>query len=260
MQVRILGPFQVEETGRRITIGGVRQRAVLADLALHANEVVPSEQLLVDLWGEDSPPSAANALQAAISRLRRVLPPNRLLTTAPGYSLRIFPAELDVRQFEQLLAEGRDALAAGNAADAAGILDQALSLWRGPPLADFRYEPFAQAEIARMEELQLACREERAEAHLASARPAKSPPSWAGWSASIPCASVFAASSCSPSTAAAGRPRHLIPTANSEAPSRKNWGWNPRRRSASSKRRSCTTTHFSHPGRPRAGFRWLAGR
>jgi DNA-binding SARP family transcriptional activator/class 3 adenylate cyclase len=167
MQVRILGPFQVEETGRRIAIGGVRQRAVLADLALHANEVVPSEQLLVDLWGEDSPPSAANALQAAISRLRRVLPRSRLLTTAPGYSLRIFPAELDVRQFEQLLAEGRDALAAGNAADAAGMLDQALSLWRGPPLADFRYEPFAQAEIARMEELQLACLEERAEAHLA---------------------------------------------------------------------------------------------
>jgi DNA-binding SARP family transcriptional activator len=167
MQVRILGPFQVEETGRRITIGGVRQRAVLADLALHANEVVPSEQLLVDLWGEDSPPSAANALQAAISRLRRVLPRSRLITTAPGYSLRIFPAELDVRQFEQLLAEGRDALAAGNAVDAAAMLDQALSLWRGPPLADFRYEPFAQAEIGRMEELQLACLEERAEAHLA---------------------------------------------------------------------------------------------
>ena len=149
MQVRILGPFQVEEAGRRIAIGGVRQRAVLADLALHANEVVPSEQLLVDLWGEDSPPSAANALQAAISRLRRVLPPNRLLTTAPGYSLRIFPAELDVRQFEQLIGEGRDAVVAGNAAQAAGMLDQALSLWRGPPLADFRYEPFAQAEITR---------------------------------------------------------------------------------------------------------------
>jgi len=167
MQVRILGPFQVEDTGRRITIGGVRQRAVLADLVLHANEVMPSEQLLVDLWGEDSPPSAANALQAAISRLRRVLPPSRLVTAAPGYSLRIFPAELDVRRFEQLIAEGRDALAAGNAAGAAGMLDQALSLWRGPPLADFRYEPFAQAEIARMEELQLACLEERAEAHLA---------------------------------------------------------------------------------------------
>ena len=74
MQARILGPFQLEEGGRRIPLGGVRQRAVLVSLLLHANEVVPSEQLLMDLWGEDSPPSAANSLQAAISRLRRVLP------------------------------------------------------------------------------------------------------------------------------------------------------------------------------------------
>ena len=167
MQVRILGPFQLEEGGRHITIGGVRQRAVLASLVLHANEVVPSGQLLVDLWGEDSPPSAANALQAAISRLRRVLPPGRLLTTDPGYALRIFPEELDVRQFEQLLSEGRDALASGAASEAARTLRQALSLWRGPALADFRYEPFAQAEIARLEELRLACLEERIEADLA---------------------------------------------------------------------------------------------
>src|SRR5215469_12560140 len=167
MRVGILGPFLLEDGGREITIGGVRQRAVLADLLLHANEAVPSEQILVDLWGEDTPPSAANALQAAISRLRRVLPPSRLTTSGPGYMLRIFPAELDVRQFEQLIAEGRDAVVAGNAAGAAGMLDQALSLWRGPPLADFRYEPFAQAEIARLEELQLACLEERNEAHLA---------------------------------------------------------------------------------------------
>ena len=102
MRVRILGPFLLEDGGRQITIGGVRQRAVLAGLLLHANQVVPSEQLLVDLWGEDSPPSAANALQAAISRLRRVLPPGRLITTGPGYMLRIFPAELDIAQFEQL--------------------------------------------------------------------------------------------------------------------------------------------------------------
>ncbi len=167
MQVRILGPFQLEEGGRRITIGGVRQRTVLADLLLHANEVVPSEQLLVDLWGEDSPPSAANALQAAISRLRRVLPPGRLITTAPGYALRIFPEELDVKQFEQLISEGRDALAARAAAEAARTLGQALSLWQGPPLADFRYEPFAQTEIARLEELHLTCLEERIEADLA---------------------------------------------------------------------------------------------
>src|SRR5215471_18673498 len=167
MRVQFLGPFHLEDGGRPITIGGVRQRAVLADLVLHANEVVPSEQLVVELWGEDSPASAGNALQAAISRLRRVLPAGRLITTAPGYMLRIFPAELDAAQFEQLLFEGRDALAAGMAPEAVHVLDQAMTLWRGPPLADFRYEPFAQAEIARVEELQLACLEERNDAHLA---------------------------------------------------------------------------------------------
>jgi DNA-binding SARP family transcriptional activator len=167
MRIRILGPFHLDDGGRQITIGGVRQRAVLADLLLHANEVVPSEQLLIDLWGEDSPPSAANALQAAISRLRRMLPLGRLITMGPGYELRIFPAELDATQFEQLIFEGRDVLADGAAAEAVQLLDQAMTLWRGPPLADFRYEPFAQAEIARLEELQLACLEERNEAHLA---------------------------------------------------------------------------------------------
>src|SRR5215472_12553253 len=167
MRVRVLGPLHVEDGGRPITVGGVRQRAVLADLVLHANEVVPSEQLLVELWGEDSPPGAANALQAAISRLRRVLPAGRLITTAPGYMLRVFPAELDAAQFEQLIFEGRDALTAGAAAEAVQLLDQAMTLWRGPPLADFRYEPFAQAEISRLEELQLACLEERNEANLA---------------------------------------------------------------------------------------------
>jgi DNA-binding SARP family transcriptional activator len=165
MHIRILGPFQVEEGGRRITIGGLRQRAVLASLVLHANEVVPSERLLMELWGEDS--SAANALQAAISRVRRTLPPGRLITQAPGYLLRVFPEELDVSQFEQLVSEGREALAAGDAAQAAGTLRQALSFWQGPALADFRYEPFAQAKIARLEELHLTCLEERIEADLA---------------------------------------------------------------------------------------------
>src|SRR5690348_8379313 len=81
--------------------------------------------------------------------------------------LRLFPAELDVAQFEQLIFEGRDALAAGTATEAVQLLDRAMTLWRGPPLADFRYEPFAQAEIARLEELRLACLEERNEAELA---------------------------------------------------------------------------------------------
>jgi DNA-binding SARP family transcriptional activator len=167
MHARILGSFQLEEGGRTIPMGGVRQRAVLVSLLLHVNEVVPSEQLLMDLWGEDSPLSAANSLQAAISRLRRVLPPGRLVTRAPGYTLRMFPEELDVSQFEQLVSEGREALTAGAAEQAARTLRQALSLWQGPALADFRYEPFAQAEIVRLEELHLTCLEERVEADLA---------------------------------------------------------------------------------------------
>jgi DNA-binding SARP family transcriptional activator/tetratricopeptide (TPR) repeat protein len=167
MKVRILGAFQLEDGGQRVTIGGVRQRAVLARLLLTPNEVVPGEQLLVDLWGEDCPHGAANALQAAISRLRRVLPPGRLITRSPGYLIRVFPDELDSKLAERLLAEGRDALAAGAAGEANRTLAQALSLWQGPPLADFRYEPFAQADIARLEDLYLACLEERIEADLA---------------------------------------------------------------------------------------------
>jgi DNA-binding SARP family transcriptional activator len=167
MHARILGSFQLEEGGRTIPVGGVRQRAVLVSLLLRVNEVVPSEQLLMDLWGEDSSLSAANSLQAAISRLRRVLPPGRLITRVPGYVLRMFPEELDVSQFEQLVSEGREALTAGAAQQAARTLRQALSLWQGPALADFRYEPFAQGEIVRLEELHLTCLEERVEADLA---------------------------------------------------------------------------------------------
>ena len=137
MQARILGSFQLEEGGRRIPLGGVRQRAVFVGLLLHANEVVPSEQLLMNLWGDDSPPGAANSLQAAISRLRRVLPQGRLITETSGYVLRIFPGELDVSQFEQLVSEGREALTAGDAGQAARTLRQALSLWQGPGAGRF---------------------------------------------------------------------------------------------------------------------------
>jgi DNA-binding SARP family transcriptional activator len=167
MRIRILGPFHLEDKSRPIAIAGARQLAVLAALVLHANKVMHSDQLLVELWGEDSPQGAVNALQAAISRLRKVLPAGRLITVAPGYMLRVFPAELDAAQFEQFVFEGRDALAAGAAAEAVRLLDQAMALWRGAPLADFVYEPFAQGEIARLEELRLACIEERFDANLA---------------------------------------------------------------------------------------------
>jgi DNA-binding SARP family transcriptional activator len=167
MEVRLLGPLELAEGGQQINCGGARQRAVLALLVLHANEVVPSERLLLELWGEDAPASAANALQAAVSRLRRVLPEGRLITQPPGYLFRTFADEVDLARFERLLTEGRQALAGGAAEDAARALRLALTAWRGPALADFRYEPFAQSEIARLEELRLVCLEDRIEADLA---------------------------------------------------------------------------------------------
>ncbi len=167
MEVRLLGPLELADGGRSIAYGGARQRAVLALLVLHANQVVASERVLMELWGEDAPPGAANALQAAVSRLRRALPEGRLVTRPPGYLFRAVPDEVDLSRFERLLAQGRQALADGAAAEAADTLAEALALWRGPALADFRYEPFAQAEIARLDELRLVCVEERIEADLA---------------------------------------------------------------------------------------------
>ena len=167
MEVRLLGPLELADGGRLIAYGGARQRAVLALLVLHANQVMPSERVLLELWGEDAPPGAANALQAAVSRLRRALPEGRLVTRPPGYLFRAFADEVDLGRFERLLAQGRQALADGAAAEAAETLGLALELWRGPALADFRYEPFAQAEIARLDELRLVCLEERIEADLA---------------------------------------------------------------------------------------------
>jgi DNA-binding SARP family transcriptional activator len=167
MEVRLLGSLELTEDGLPVPVGGVRQRAVLALLVLHANQVVPAERLLVDLWGDDAPPTAVNALQAAVSRLRRALPKGRLITRPVGYLFHAAPHEVDVERFEQLLASGPEALASSDAADAAGMLRRALALWRGPAMADFRFEPFAQAEIARLEELRLDCIEERIEADLA---------------------------------------------------------------------------------------------
>src|ERR671934_1646135 len=115
MEVRLLGSLELAEGGLPVAVGGVRQRAVLALLVLHANQVVPAERLLVELWGEDAPPTAANALQAAVSRLRRALPEGRLVTRTVGYLFRAYPDELDVERFEGLLAHGRQALADGEA-------------------------------------------------------------------------------------------------------------------------------------------------
>ena len=139
-------------------------------LLLHPNEVVPADRLIEELWGEDSPERAAAALRVNVSRLRKALPADVLATRSPGYVLRVAPDELDLHRFERLVDEGRSLLARGLAADAAERLRDALSLWRGPALADVAYESFAQAAIARLEEIRLAAIELRVDADLALGR------------------------------------------------------------------------------------------
>jgi DNA-binding SARP family transcriptional activator/DNA-binding beta-propeller fold protein YncE len=179
MEFGILGPLEIHGDGdRTVALGAGRQRAVLAALLLHENEVVSTDRLIDFLWGETSPESAGKALQVYVSQLRKALEPGRgrgatdgiLATRPPGYVLRVEPGALDSHRFERLLAEGRRALAAGNAAEAAETLRKALALWRGPALAEFAFDAFAQSAIARLDELRLTALEERIESDLALGR------------------------------------------------------------------------------------------
>jgi DNA-binding SARP family transcriptional activator/ABC-type transport system substrate-binding protein len=167
MEFRLLGPLEVREDERVIPVGGAKQRALLAILLLHANELVSRDRLIDELWGERPPGTASHSLDHQVSRLRKLLRPSELLVTgAGGYSLQVEPERIDVRRFERLLAEGRRANADGRPAEADALLDQALALWRGDALADWAYDPFARTEIERLEELRVAAIEERVEARL----------------------------------------------------------------------------------------------
>ncbi|MGH2943582.1 MAG: BTAD domain-containing putative transcriptional regulator, partial [Solirubrobacteraceae bacterium] len=150
---------------------GTKPRAVLAVLLLHANESVSAERLALALWGEDVGGSATKTVRVHVSRLRKALGDGDVITTtAAGYCLRVGPDELDADQFERLVEEGRRALAGGQAEYAAGILRDALAMWRGPALGELAFEPFAHAEVARLEEQRLAALEARIEADLAAGR------------------------------------------------------------------------------------------
>jgi DNA-binding SARP family transcriptional activator/DNA-binding beta-propeller fold protein YncE len=178
VKFRILGPLEVERDGRLVALGGGQQRALLAVLLLHANEPVSADRLVEELWGEPTPPRAVKRLQVAVTRLRQALDADdlgatakpALRTTTGGYLLAVGPGELDADAFQTRVQDGRQALAAGESARAAKLLGEALALWRGPALAEVAYEPFAQAEIRRLEELRLATLEARIEADLRLSR------------------------------------------------------------------------------------------
>jgi len=170
MEFRILGPLEVWDDAGEVSLGGPKLRALLAVLLLHANETIPADRVIDEVWGADSPEDAAAALRVNISRLRKALPQDVLTTRSPGYVLRVEPDALDLIRFERLVDEGRSLLVRGLAADGSERLHDALSLWRGPALADFTYATFAQAAIARLEEIKLAAIELRVEADLALGR------------------------------------------------------------------------------------------
>jgi DNA-binding SARP family transcriptional activator len=170
MEFRILGPLEALDGGRVVALGGSRQRALLAVFLLHANETLGTERLVDELWGERPPATAAKTVQVQVSRLRKALRAGGgglVVTREHGYELELDPERLDAHRFERLVGEGRSELAAGRPERAATALEAALSLWRGPPLADLAYEPFAQREIARLDDLRVAALEQLIEARLA---------------------------------------------------------------------------------------------
>src|SRR5262245_17236422 len=162
LDFRILGPLEVSDETGHVALGGPQQRALLAILVLEAGRVVPTDRLIDLLWGEEAPKSATASLQNAVGRLRRALGADVLETRAPGYVLRVAQDQIDAGRFERLLADARTL----PASERRERLAAALALWRGPALAEFAFDDFAQAETRRLEELRLVAREERIDADL----------------------------------------------------------------------------------------------
>ncbi len=168
MRFRVLGPIEVVGERGSIVLGGPKQRAVLAHLIVRANQVVTTDALIGLIWGEEPPEAARNSLQSYVSHLRKALGAERLESRTPGYVLHLTTDELDAARFELLLREARGAN--GNAEQAAGLLREALGLWRGPAFADLAAEEGLSGEIARLDELHIQTLEERLEVDIAAGR------------------------------------------------------------------------------------------
>lgn len=181
LDFRILGPLEVVGENGPLRLGGPKQRAVLAILLLNANRVVPVDRVADELYGDAIPTSALTQIQAHISHLRRLLDPDLsagatgslIETRPPGYLIRLRADQLDLRRFERLTAEASDASARHDFAAASARLRDALDLWRGPALAEFARDPFAQASIARLEDLRVNALADRIDAELALGRHAE---------------------------------------------------------------------------------------
>jgi DNA-binding SARP family transcriptional activator len=165
MRFQVLGPLEVWDDDQQLAVGGPQQRALLAVLLLHANHVVSVDQLIAYLWAEQPPPTARGLLQGCVAGLRRALRQEeepRLLTRAPGYLLEVHPGELDLDRFAGLEKTARSLVTSGSAValeQAAGLLTEALSLWRGPALSDVDLDA-CQAEATHLAERRIATLED----------------------------------------------------------------------------------------------------
>ncbi|MFE9094316.1 BTAD domain-containing putative transcriptional regulator [Streptomyces sp. NPDC007264] len=165
VRYRILGTTQAFRTdGTPVPVGGARLRALLTVLALRTDRIVPAVFLVDEVWSGDPPADATGALQALVGRLRRTLGADAVESVHGGYRLAAAPEDVDLHRFERLTGEGLRALADGDAAKAAVVLDDALALWHGPALADL---PERAAEAARWESRRLDARRARLTAALA---------------------------------------------------------------------------------------------
>ena len=170
IEFRLLGPLEAFVDGRPARLGPPKQRATLALLLCQPNTVVPAARLIDGLWGDDPPGSAANQVQGYVSGLRKALGKDAIETRGAGYVLHVAGGVLDLQLFENLAAEGSRALERGDAAEASSVLGRALSLWRGPALADLGGEPLLDPVAARLEELRVLALERRIEADIALGR------------------------------------------------------------------------------------------
>ena len=173
MRFRILGPLEVHTADGWVPIGAAKWRAVLTRLLLNAGQIVSTDALVDELWGDDPPARATNLVSIYVLRLRRFIGDTDgqlLRTRSPGYQLRLEPDDLDMQRFAILMAQGQQALAAGEPELAAKLLTDSLSLWRGQPLEDVPSSAFVAAEAERLDELHLAATELRIEADLACGR------------------------------------------------------------------------------------------
>ncbi|HEV8558382.1 MAG TPA: BTAD domain-containing putative transcriptional regulator [Actinophytocola sp.] len=160
----MLGPLEVRaDDGAAVEVAGARLRTLLIVLALEPGRVVSLARIVDGIWGEEPPAGAVNAVQALVSRLRRAVPQAVVESHPAGYRLVIEPDAVDVARFERLVAAGRSD---PDPAGAAGLLREALGLWRGPALLDVAEAEYFRAPLAGLAELRLAAVEARVEADL----------------------------------------------------------------------------------------------